>query len=111
MVARFGSAMTNIRSLRIKEKADAPKFASTAVAAGVVIYVELPEELRDQEASRLEKEIARLVGERTRLESKLSNESFSSKAPAAVIDKERAKLAAFADEERKLQEKLDALRA
>ena len=58
-----------------------------------------------------EKEIARLTGEETkllgeieRLEKKLSNEGFVAKAPAAVVDGEKAKLA-------KYRENLDGVRA
>ena len=46
----------------------------------------------EKEKARLEAELARLDGEIERVERKLSNESFVSKAPAAVVDGERAKL-------------------
>ena len=52
-----------------------------------------------------EKEIARLTGEETkllgeieRLEKKLSNEGFVAKAPAAVVDGEKAKLAKYRED-------------
>lgn len=45
------------------------------------------------ELARLDKEIARLDGEVKRVGGKLSNQGFVAKAPAAVIEKERAKLA------------------
>jgi valyl-tRNA synthetase len=48
---------------------------------------------KDAELARLDKEIARLQGEIQRVGGKLSNASFVDKAPPAVIDKERAKLA------------------
>jgi valyl-tRNA synthetase len=106
----FLTTMTNIRSLDIQAQAEPPAFAATAVAAGVTIFVELPEEMRAQEATRLEKEIARLTGEQSRLEAKLNNESFTAKAPAAVIEKERAKLDQLATEAQQLEGKLAALR-
>ena len=46
---------------------------------------------RDAELARLDKEIERRRGEVERVEKKLANESFTAKAPAAVVDKERAK--------------------
>jgi valyl-tRNA synthetase len=107
----FLTTMTNIRSLAIKQQAESPAFAATAVAAGATVFVELPEEMRAQEMQRLEKEIARISGERTRLDAKLSNESFTAKAPAAVIDKERAKLDQLATEATQLQQKLSTLKA
>jgi len=45
------------------------------------------------ELGRLDKEIQRLEGEVKRVGGKLSNAGFVDKAPADVIDKERAKLA------------------
>ena len=107
----FLTTLTNIRSLAIKEHAESPAFAATAVAAGITISVELPEEMRAQEAQRLEKEIARITGERTRLDAKLNNESFTAKAPPAVIEKERAKLDQLAAEAQQLESKLASLRA
>ena len=46
---------------------------------------------RDAELARLDREIERRRGEVERVEKKLANESFTAKAPAAVVDKERAK--------------------
>jgi valyl-tRNA synthetase len=48
---------------------------------------------KDAELARLDKEIARLDGEVKRVGGKLSNQGFVAKAPAEVLDKERAKLA------------------
>ncbi len=48
---------------------------------------------KDAEFKRLEKEIARLQGEVDRLENKLGNPHFVDKAPEAVVQKERDKLA------------------
>jgi valyl-tRNA synthetase len=48
---------------------------------------------KDAELARLDKEIQRLEGEVQRVGGKLANEGFVAKAPAEVLDKERAKLA------------------
>ena len=55
------------------------------------------------ELARLNKEIERFHGEIARIENKLSNESFVVKAPAAVIDKERSKMAEYQDGLEKLK--------
>ncbi|MFA5082386.1 MAG: class I tRNA ligase family protein, partial [Hydrogenophilaceae bacterium] len=47
------------------------------------------------EKARLDKEVARLEGEITRAEAKLGNPGFVDKAPAAVVDQERKRLADF----------------
>lgn len=55
------------------------------------------------ELARLNKEIERLQNEIARIENKLSNEGFVTKAPAAVIDKERSKMAEYQDGMEKLK--------
>ncbi|VFR34727.1 Valyl-tRNA synthetase [plant metagenome] len=49
------------------------------------------------ETARLDKEIARLEGEITRANAKLSNASFVERAPAAVVEQEKARLAQFSE--------------
>ncbi len=49
----------------------------------------------EKEIARLEGEHKKLLGEIERLEKKLSNEGFVAKAPAAVVEGERAKLAKY----------------
>jgi len=47
---------------------------------------------KDAELARLKKEIDRLQNEQSRLDAKLSNDSFVARAPAEVVAKEREKL-------------------
>ena len=58
----------------------------------------------EKEKARLDAEEKKLLGEIERIEKKLSNEGFVAKAPAAVVDGERAKL-------EKYRENLDGVRA
>lgn len=70
----------------------APDDVMSAVIDGAEILVPL-DELVDIEAEieRLEKEKKKLEGEVTRVEKKLSNQGFVAKAPAAVVEEEKAK--------------------
>ena len=49
----------------------------------------------EKEIARLEAEKKKLLGEIERIDKKLANEGFVAKAPAAVVDAERAKLAKY----------------
>ncbi|MFC2014475.1 valine--tRNA ligase [Chloroflexota bacterium] len=60
----------------------------------------------EAEKRRLEKEIEQSAAEVTRLENRLRDENFLSKAPAAVIEKERQKCYALKDKLSRLQQQL-----
>ncbi|MBT9466225.1 class I tRNA ligase family protein, partial [Hydrogenophaga sp.] len=63
------------------------------------------------EKLRLGKEAARLEGEITKATAKLSNEAFVAKAPPAVIDQERKRVADFTATLEKMREQLQRLGA
>jgi len=61
------------------------------------------------ERARLGKEVARLQGELAKANGKLANEAFVAKAPPAVIEQERSRIAQFAQTLGKLQDQLKRL--
>lgn len=61
------------------------------------------------EKARLGKEVARLEGEITKANAKLSNEAFVGKAPPAVIEQERKRVADFTATLTKIVEQLQRL--
>ena len=63
------------------------------------------------ERERLSKEIARLDGEISKANAKLGNESFVARAPAQVVEQEKARLAGFTDTRERLQEQYQKLPA
>ena len=74
----------------------------------LMLHVEID---RAAERVRIEKEIARLDGEVIKAESKLGNDSFVARAPAAVVTQERERLTSFKDTLGKLRDQLGRLGA
>ena len=63
------------------------------VTGAATVYMPLSDIIDfDKERARLSQELKKVEGEIARLEGKLSNEGFVAKAPAAVVEGERAKL-------------------
>jgi valyl-tRNA synthetase len=93
------------------DKSGIPSDAVAAVIPGAEVYIPL-EDLVDiaKEIERLEKERANLEKELERVDSKLGNEGFVAKAPAKVIEEERAKKAKYTEMYEKLMERLNGLK-
>jgi len=66
---------------------------------------------KDAEIARLEKEIAKIQKDLPRIEGKLNNPKFIDKAPEAVINKEKDKLAALHSSLKSLEEQLVKIKA
>jgi valyl-tRNA synthetase len=64
----------------------------------------------EQEITRLEKEVQTLNSEVERVEKKLGNQGFVAKAPAKVIEEERAKQADYSDRRGKVLARIAELR-
>lgn len=86
------------------------KAAPVAVAgdARLCLYMEIDVAA---EKARLAKEEKRLDGELTKAKGKLANEAFVAKAPPAVIEQERKRIADFAASLQKIQAQLERLGA
>lgn len=94
-----------------QDKSGIPANAVAAVIPGAEIFIPL-EELVDieKEIERLEKEKANLLKELERVDSKLCNEGFMAKAPAKVVEEEKAKKAKYGEMYAKVTERLKTLR-
>jgi valyl-tRNA synthetase len=112
----------------VQLQAYAPHLKSLAKLAEVEIVTDLPEAdapvalagdfklmLKIEidvaaEKERLGKEIARLEGEIAKANGKLTNESFVARAPAAVVEQEKARVAEFSASLEKLKTQLQKLK-
>ncbi len=98
----------------VKVFADEASWAAAAQAAPVAVVGEAKLCLFMEvdvaaEKVRLGKEVARLQGEITKANAKLGNEAFVAKAPPAVIDQEKKRVADFGATLEKLQNQLTRL--
>ncbi|MBU2139546.1 MAG: valine--tRNA ligase, partial [Gammaproteobacteria bacterium] len=86
--------LAKLESVRVLEAGEEAPMSATTLVGDMQVLVPMAGLIdKDAELARLDKEIARLSGEVQRVGGKLSNEGFVAKAPAEVLDKERAKLA------------------
>ncbi|PLS16878.1 valine--tRNA ligase [Bacillus sp. M6-12] len=93
----------NPEELTIGVEVEEPEQAMTAVITGVELILPLQGLINiEEEVARLEKELDKLNKEVERVQKKLGNEGFVAKAPAKVIEEERAK-------EKDYSEKRDAV--
>ena len=87
-----------------------PKQALTLVSGDVEVYLPLAGMVDlEAERARLQKEISSTHQDIERAEKLLANPGFTTKAPAAVVEKERQKLSEGHDRLARLQERLRAL--
>ncbi|WP_457787834.1 valine--tRNA ligase [Pseudomonas sp. PL-6] len=86
--------LAKLESVRVLAAGEEAPMSATALVGEMQVLVPMAGLIdKDAELARLDKEIARLQGEVQRVGGKLANEGFVAKAPAEVLDKERAKLA------------------
>lgn len=100
-------------SLRIaRSLTDKPERALTLVVSGIEIYLPLAGMVDlDSEVRRLQRELEHVENGIANSRKLLSNEGFTAKAPAEVVQKERDKLMGLQQQADKLHERLAALSA
>ena len=92
------------------DKTGIPEDAVSTVIPDAVIYIPFAELVDiDKEIERLKKEEGRLQGEIKRCNGMLNNERFTSKAPQAKIDEEKAKLVKYTQMLEQVTERLATL--
>jgi len=109
--------LARIKGLVIAESGERPKDAVSALAGGgekkrVEVFVPLGGLVDfDVEEKRLVKELEKSEAERAGVAKKLSNKEFTDKAPAEVVEKDRARLEALDEKIAKLNAGLARIRS
>ncbi|HMB54262.1 MAG TPA: valine--tRNA ligase [Thermoanaerobaculia bacterium] len=88
---------------------EAPDEAAEDYVAGVALAMVAPErEMGAEERARLEKELEKLSGDIAAAEARLGNENFLAKAPPAVVEGNREKLAELRERRQRIEAGLAA---
>ena len=91
--SQFLIKLAKLESITWLEEGFEAPLSATALVGGLEVLVPMAGLIdKDAELGRLNKELGKLQGEIKRLGGKLGNAKFVDKAPAEVIEKERAKL-------------------
>jgi len=99
--------LAGLGSLEVRESGPRPAQAAPFVGSAMEIFIPLAGLIDvKEERGRLSKEIARVTADLEGLSRKLDNPNFVSKAPAEVVEKDRARMKELQLKKAKLQEHL-----
>ncbi|HDR1338640.1 TPA: valine--tRNA ligase [Pasteurella multocida] len=105
-------AMAKLDAIRVLEATEEAPLSVAKLVNNAELLVPMAGFInKEAELARLTKEIEKYQGEIQRIENKLANEAFVAKAPPAVIEKERAKMAEYAEGLNKLKQQYLAIEA
>ncbi len=101
----------NPEELTVSVDASAPEKAMTAVVTGAELYLPLEGLINiEEELARLGKELEKWTKEVERVQKKLGNEKFVSKAPQSVVDEEKAKERDYLEKQAAVKERINELK-
>ena len=108
----FLSKLAGLESTQWLNAGEEAPLSATALVGNMEILVPMAGFIdKDAEVARLTKEVEKLHKEAARISGKLNNASFVDKAPAAVVDKEKEKLADYNQSIEKLEIQLEKINA
>ncbi len=108
----FLMSLAKLASIRILGEGEEAPMSTTQLVGEMEVLVPMAGLIdKDAEIKRLTKEVEKLAKEVLRFEGKLNNERFISKAPANVVEKEKAKLEDAKSAKATLEQQLEAISA
>ena len=109
---RYLESLAGLASARFETEAPGGEFGIRVVTGGVEVYLAWePGVDAGEEIDRLARKLAKIEIDLERATAKLSNEGFTGRAPAEVVERERAKQAELREKRDRLNEQIDALEA
>ena len=105
-------ALAKVESITFLTEAEQPPLSSSSVVGHVSVFVPMKGLIDPKaELGRLQKDFDKVQKQHDQIAGKLSNEGFVAKAPAAVVEGEKVKLAEFADQLVKIKANMDQIAA
>ncbi|KJV44402.1 valine--tRNA ligase [Acinetobacter indicus] len=105
-------ALAKVESITFLADAEQPPLSSSSVVGHVSVFVPMKGLIDPKaELARLQKDLDKVQKQHDQIANKLSNEGFVSKAPAAVVEGEKVKLAEFADQLAKIKANMEQIAA
>ena len=103
-------AFTRFSQISIAEHQEKPAAAAVAVISDIEIYIPLAGIIDiEKEKDRLQKRLDKVLKELTGTQKTLDNPKFLDRAPEAVVEQKRARLAVLESEQQKLVTNIEML--
>jgi valyl-tRNA synthetase len=105
-------ALAKVESITFLTDAEQPPLSSSSVVGHVSVFVPMKGLIDPKaELARLQKDLDKVQKQHDQIASKLANEGFVAKAPAAVVEGEKVKLAEFVDQLVKIKANMEQIAA
>ena len=109
---QFLSSLAKLESITVLADSEQGPASASAVVGDLSVLIPMAGLIdKEAELTRLDKAMDKLVKDAAKTRGKLANDNFVGKAPAAVIEKEKAKLAEAESALAKMQEQKDQIAA
>ncbi|CAG69665.1 valine--tRNA ligase [Acinetobacter baylyi] len=105
-------ALAKVESITFLAQGEEPPLSSSSVVGHASVFVPMKGLIDPKaELGRLQKDLDKVQKQHDQIASKLANEGFVAKAPAAVVEGEKVKLAEFADQLVKIKQSMEQIAA
>ncbi|WP_168417046.1 valine--tRNA ligase [Acinetobacter indicus] len=105
-------ALAKVESITFLADGEQPPLSSSSVVGHVSVFVPMKGLIDPKaELGRLQKDLDKVQKQHDQIATKLANEGFVAKAPAAVVEGEKVKLAEFADQLAKIKANMEQIAA